>query len=145
MIIFSNIEINELLAECVEQIQFQARQKRVVMRLALAAEPIFIQSCAPSLRRILLKILANAVEFNILGGQVIISTAVSDNQTVSIKIKDTGVGMSEEEVTAALGSLSKSTEPVQTLSRNAYFAESEKLIEKRPPLFPSLAKRNKEL
>lgn len=70
MIIFSNIEINELLAECVEQIQFQARQKRVVMRLALAAEPIFIQSCAPSLRRILLKILANAVEFNILGGKL---------------------------------------------------------------------------
>lgn len=43
--------------------------------------------------------------------------------------------MSEEEVTAALGSLSKSTEPVQTLSRNAYFAESEKLIEKKGRLF----------
>ncbi len=138
---FSNIEINELLAECVEQIQFQARQKRVVMRLALAAEPIFIQSCAPSLRRILLKILANAVEFNILGGQVIISTAISDNQTVSIKIKDTGVGMSEEEVTAALGSLSKSTESGQTLSRNAYFAESDKLIEKKAASFSIVSEK----
>jgi sensor histidine kinase YesM len=81
------------------------------------------------------------VEFNILGGQVIISTAISDNQTVSIKIKDTGVGMSEEEVTAALGSLSKSTESGQTLSRNAYFAESDKLIEKKAASFSIVSEK----
>lgn len=128
--VVSNVEINELLAECAALTQPLARQKRVVMRLALASEPFFIRSHVPSLRRALLKILTNAVQFNMPGGQVIVSTAISDQQTFNIKVKDTGVGMSEEEVTIALDALIRSDDTRQESGRNIYLTEPEKLIEK---------------
>ncbi|MFM9152544.1 MAG: sensor histidine kinase, partial [Methylocystis sp.] len=126
--VLSNVEINELIAECVALTQSLARQKKVVMRLALVSETIFIRLHVPSLRRALLKILTNAVQFNMPGGQVIVSTAISNHQTFSIKIKDTGVGMSEDEVTTALDSLNRSNETSQPSGRNIYLTDGEKLI-----------------
>ena len=128
--VLSNVEINELVAECAARTQSLARQKRVVIRLALASESIFIRSHIPSLRRALLKILTNAVQFNMPGGQVIVSTAIVDHQTVSIKVKDTGVGMSEDEVMTALDSLNRSNEFRQGSGRNIYLTESDELNEK---------------
>ena len=125
--VLSNVEINELIAECVALTQSLARQKKVVMRLALVSESIFIRLHVPSLRRALLKILTNAVQFNMPGGQVIVSTAISNHQTFSIKIKDTGVGMSEDEVTTALDSLNRSNETRQPSGRNIYLTDAEKL------------------
>lgn len=126
--VLSNVEINELIAECVALTQSLARQKKVVMRLALVSESFFIRLHVPSLRRALLKILTNAVQFNLPGGQVIVSTAISNHQTISIKIKDTGVGMSEDEVTTALDSLNRSNETRQPSGRNIYLTDAEKLI-----------------
>ena len=43
-----------------------------------------------------------AVKFNEPGGQVIVSTAVVENGAIAIRVRDTGLGMSEEEIETAM-------------------------------------------
>ena len=55
-----------------------------------------------SLRQIILNILSNAVKFNHAGGQVIVSTTQQENGEVILRIRDTGIGMSREDMKRAL-------------------------------------------
>ena len=96
------VDANAVISECVSIMQTQANQGRVVMRLALAPRLPPIRADARSLKQILLNLLSNAVKFNEPGGQVIVSTALTDAGFVVIRVKDTGVGMSDEEVQTAL-------------------------------------------
>ena len=54
------------------------------------------------LRQVLGNLLSNAVKFNEAGGQVIVSTALTDAGHAVIRVKDTGLGMTEQELATAL-------------------------------------------
>ncbi len=99
---FSRVDANAAIAECASIMQAQANQGRVVMRLALAAGLPPLRADARSLKQILLNLLSNAVKFNEPGGQVIVSSALNDAGSVVIRVKDTGIGMSEADVATAL-------------------------------------------
>jgi signal transduction histidine kinase len=101
---FAEVDANRVIAECVALIQPQANRERVITRLALAPRLPPITADERSLRQIVLNLLANAVRYNEPGGQVIISTALSDSGHAVLRVKDTGVGMSE-------GDLRKAMEP----------------------------------
>jgi signal transduction histidine kinase len=55
-----------------------------------------------SLRQIILNLLSNAIKFTRPGGQVIVSTAMEESGEVVIRVRDTGVGMSEKDIATAL-------------------------------------------
>lgn len=141
--VISSAAINELVAACVAQTQSLAREKKVVIRLALAPESIFIRANVPSLRRALLCILTNAVQFNMAGGQVIVSTAISDHQSFSIKIKDTGVSVSGDEIITALDSSNRPNGSRQSAYRNIYLTEPEKLIERSSASFSIISEEKR--
>jgi signal transduction histidine kinase len=82
--------------------QPQANREKVITRLALAANLPPVHADERSLRQIVLNLLANAVRYNEPGGQVIVSTALSDSGHAALRVKDTGVGMSESELRTAL-------------------------------------------
>jgi len=96
------VDANAVIADSVAIMQPQANRARVVMRLALAERLPSIRADARSLKQILLNLLSNAVKFNEPGGQVIVSTALTDAGAVAIRVKDTGIGMSEEDIATAL-------------------------------------------
>ena len=52
--------------------------------------------------RSLLNLLSNSIKFTGAGGQVIISTAQTDDHEVVLRVRDTGSGMSEKELQIAL-------------------------------------------
>ncbi len=99
---FARVDANAVIAECASIMQAQANQARVVLRLALAPCLPPLRADARSLKQILLNLLSNAVKFNEPGGQVIVSSALNDAGSVVIRVKDTGIGMSEEDVATAL-------------------------------------------
>ncbi len=99
---FAPVDTNIVIAECVSIMQPQAGHRRIVMRQALAPALPLIQADIRALRQILLNLLSNAVKFTQAGGQVIVSSTLSDAGYVLIRVKDTGVGMTEEEVRMAL-------------------------------------------
>jgi len=99
---FSRVDANTVIAECASIMQAQANRGRVVMRLALAQDLPPLRADARSLRQILLNLLSNAVKFNEPGGQVIVSSALTEAGSVVLRVKDTGIGMSEADVATAL-------------------------------------------
>lgn len=99
---FTSVDINAVVAECVSIMQPQANRDRVVMRLSLAPNLPNIVADERSMRQIVLNLLSNAVKFNEPGGQAIVSTALTDAGHAVVRIKDTGVGMSDDEVETAL-------------------------------------------
>jgi signal transduction histidine kinase len=63
-------------------------------------------------RQIVLNLLSNSIKFTGAGGQVIVSTALNDNGEVVLRVRDTGIGMSEKDLVTAL-------EPFRQLTTSA--------------------------
>jgi PAS domain S-box-containing protein len=99
---FTSVDANRIVGECVHLMQPQASRERVIMRQSLAPHLPQIVADERALRQIVLNLLSNAIKFNEAGGQVIISTAFTDAGHAVIRIRDTGIGMSESDVQTAL-------------------------------------------
>ena len=106
------IDLNKVIAECVAIMQPQASRERIIMRLSLAPHLPQIKADERSLRQIVLNLLSNGVKFNEPGGQVIVATAATEGGEVVMRIRDTGLGMSADDIATAL-------EPFRQLSARA--------------------------
>ena len=99
---FGNVDLNDLTQQCVGIMQPQANRARIIIRTSLTPALPQVVADERSLRQIVLNLLANSIKFTGPGGQVIVSTAVSDSSEVVLRVRDTGVGMSEKDIEAAL-------------------------------------------
>jgi PAS domain S-box-containing protein len=99
---FAGISLNEVVGACVSALSQQAARERIVVRTSFAAKLPSVIADERSVRQIVGNIVSNAVKFTQAGGQVIVSTAVTDQGEVVIRVRDTGIGMSDQEVEAAL-------------------------------------------
>lgn len=99
---FANINLNALAAGCIAQLQPQAARERILVRTSYALKQPSILADERSVRQAVLNILSNAVRFTDAGGQVIVSTAVTDRGLVALRVRDTGIGMTGAEIDAAL-------------------------------------------
>ncbi len=99
---FVSVNLNELVAQCVALLQQQANKERVIIRTALGQNLPPIVADARSVRQIALNLLSNSIKFTGAGGQVIVSTALNDDNEAVLRVRDTGVGMSENELQTAL-------------------------------------------
>ena len=99
---FGEVDINTVLLNTANVLQETANKGSVVVRLSLASHLPSIVADERSLTQITLNILSNAIKFTPEGGQVIVSTARTADGEVAIRVKDTGVGMSEADIAMAL-------------------------------------------
>jgi PAS domain S-box-containing protein len=99
---FTAVPLNELVRESINLMQPQANRARVVLRSSLSQEVPAIVADHRTMRQIVLNLLSNSVKFTGPGGQVIASTRLAENGEALLRIRDTGEGMSEEELTRAL-------------------------------------------
>lgn len=99
---FANVSLNELTQQCVGIMQPQASRARIIIRTSLTPGLPQVVADERSLRQIVLNLLSNSIRFTGPGGQVIVSTAFADGGEAVLRVRDTGVGMSEKDVEAAL-------------------------------------------
>ncbi len=99
---FTNVNLNDLVSACVALLQPQAARDRIVMRTSFVPKLLPVVADERSVRQIILNLVSNAIKFTDAGGQVIVSTAVTDRGEVAFRVRDTGIGMTEQEVEAAL-------------------------------------------
>ena len=99
---FVSVNLNDLVQQCVAIMQQQANRERVIIRTSLAASLPQIVADARSMRQIALNLLSNSIKFTGAGGQVIVSTALTDAQEAVLRVRDTGSGMSEKDLEIAL-------------------------------------------
>jgi PAS domain S-box-containing protein len=99
---FTSVDLNEIVSSCVAIMQPQANSARVLVRSQLAQRLPPVVADARSVRQIVLNILSNAAKFTEPGGQVIISTGLTERGAAVVRVRDTGVGMSEADLEAAM-------------------------------------------
>ena len=96
------VDVNALVGESVTTMQGQAQRDRVIIRTSLATHLPQVLADVRALKQIMLNLLSNAVKFNEPGGQVIVSTAAVESGRIAIRVRDTGLGMSEDEIETAM-------------------------------------------
>ena len=99
---FANVSLNDLTQQCVALMQPQANRDRIIIRTSLPSSLPQVVADARSVRQIVLNLLSNSIKFTDAGGQVIVSTALNDTGDVALRVRDTGVGMSEKDLATAL-------------------------------------------
>ena len=99
---FVSVNLNDLVQQCVAIMQQQANRERVIIRTSLHGNLPQIVADARAMRQIMLNLLSNSIKFTGAGGQVIISTAQTDDHEVVLRVRDTGSGMTEKELQIAL-------------------------------------------
>lgn len=99
---FERVNLNEITQQSVAIMQPQAARARVVVRSALSMTVPDIIADTRSVRQIVLNLLSNSIKFTGAGGQVIVSTAATDRGEVMLRVRDTGIGMSEKDIEVAL-------------------------------------------
>jgi PAS domain S-box-containing protein len=99
---FANQNLNDLVESCVAVMQSQANRERIIIRSSLSHALPPVVADARTLRQIALNLIGNSIHLANAGGQVIVSTALSDLGEVVLRIRDTGPGLNDNEVAAAL-------------------------------------------
>ncbi len=82
--------------------QPQANRERIIIRTSLAHLLPPVIADARALRQITLNLIGNSIHLANAGGQVIVSTALSDFGEVVLRVRDTGHGLNDNEVAAAM-------------------------------------------
>jgi signal transduction histidine kinase len=114
---FTSQNLNELVESCVAVMQPQANRERIIIRTSLAHTLPPVIADARALRQITLNLIGNSIHLANTGGQVIVSTALSDFGEVMLRVRDTGHGLNDNEVAAAL-------EPFRTSAPSDQASES---------------------
>ncbi len=99
---YEAVSLNDTLAETVALMQPQANRERVIIRSSFASRLPEVVADLRSIRQVALNILSNAIRYTQAGGQVIVSTAYEASGDVVMRVRDTGVGMSQAEIEQAL-------------------------------------------
>ncbi len=99
---FEAVSLNEALSGAVSMMQPQANRNRVIIRSSFAADLPEVVADLRSVKQIALNLLSNAVRYTPAGGQVTVSTNYELTGGVSIRVRDTGIGMTSQEVEQAM-------------------------------------------
>ncbi|MGL4810139.1 MAG: PAS domain-containing sensor histidine kinase, partial [Beijerinckiaceae bacterium] len=99
---FESVNVNEIVRGVVSLMQPQSQRGRIVVRSAMTTKLPLVIADARALKQIVLNLLSNAVKFTDPGGQVIVSTTLTDLGEVAIRVRDTGIGMTPAEVEQAM-------------------------------------------
>src|SRR4051812_7083700 len=96
------IDLERLIGGCVRVMRRQAEAAGLQLVVAPTERSSAVVGDELKLRQVLLNLVANALKFNRVGGNVTIAVRDVEPNWVEITVSDTGVGMSLEEVAVAL-------------------------------------------
>lgn len=99
---YEAVSLNDVLGESVATMQPEANRNRVIIRSSFASGLPDVVADLKTVRQIALNLLSNAVRYTQAGGQVIVSTSYESDGNVIMRIRDTGIGMSQGEIDQAL-------------------------------------------
>jgi len=99
---FTSQNLNETVEGCVTMMQPHASRERIIIRTSLAQALPPVVADERALRQITLNLIGNSIRLANPAGQVIVSTALSDFGEVVLRVRDTGQGLNENEVAAAM-------------------------------------------
>jgi PAS domain S-box-containing protein len=98
----SAVNLNEVVSESVLEMQTQANEARVIVRVSLAPAAGRVLADLGAVRQIVGNLLGSALRNSRPGGQVIVSTGVTPARDMVLRLRDNGGGITETAIAAAL-------------------------------------------
>lgn len=99
---FANQDLNQTIEQCVAVMQPQANRERIIIRTSLAHALPSVKADARALRQIAMNLIGSSIHLANAGGQVIVSTATTDFGDIVLRVRDTGPGLNDNEIAAAM-------------------------------------------
>ncbi len=115
----TNQDLNSLVEQCVAVMQPHANRERIIIRTSLAHALPAVKADARALRQIALNLIGNSIHLANAGGQVIVSTATTDFGDIVLRVRDTGPGLNDNEIAAAMEPFRAGGAPDQTTDSSA--------------------------
>jgi signal transduction histidine kinase len=103
-----NISISKILKECVEDIRLTAKEKGIYLKLEKSEKLPMIRGDEDKIKQSLHNIINNAVLYTQEGG-ITISTRKKAGGKILVQIKDTGIGISKDDLSKIFKSFSRGT------------------------------------
>jgi PAS domain S-box-containing protein len=110
---FTAVSVADVTDHATRLLQDTATRGRVLVRKSIPDKLPRVVADLRAMRQVMLNLLSNAIKYTDPGGQVIVSAQVSANGELSLRMKDTGVGMNAAQVQDALEPFKR----VETLGR----------------------------
>jgi PAS domain S-box-containing protein len=99
---FTSVNFSDVADYTLKLLQEQATAARVVLRKSMPADLPNVVADLRSMRQVMLNLLSNAIKFTDAGGQVVISAQLLSSGELKLKVKDTGIGMDQDQLKDAL-------------------------------------------
>ncbi|MEL6750886.1 MAG: PAS domain-containing sensor histidine kinase [Pseudomonadota bacterium] len=99
---FDTCDLNTIVSNTVAMMQADANKDRVIIRTSLSAAVPKVVADPRSLRQVILNLVSNGIKYTRAGGQVIVSTVLDEGGAVTLRVRDTGIGMSASDLDQAM-------------------------------------------
>lgn len=99
---FTAVNLGEVADYALRMLQEQAAAARVVLRKSLPSDLPNVVADLRAMRQVMINLVSNAIKFTNPGGQVIISAQLTETGELKLRIRDSGIGMDEEQLRGAL-------------------------------------------
>jgi two-component system, NtrC family, sensor kinase len=94
--VIQRLELNDLIDNITDVVKKEAAAKQIQIFTKFQPELPTVYSDPPLLRQVVLNLLVNATQAIDNGGDITVSTHISDDETVEITVEDNGCGIPEE-------------------------------------------------
>ncbi|HZT88573.1 MAG TPA: ATP-binding protein [Stellaceae bacterium] len=95
------VDLNEIVEDCAAARE-DCERAGLTLTTTAAPAPLLLWADQAKLRQVLANLLSNAVKFTEPGGSVAVSVALEAEDSVVLRVADTGIGMSAEDIPIAL-------------------------------------------
>jgi PAS domain S-box-containing protein len=99
---FTAVNLGEVAEHAMKLLAEQATSARVVLRKSFPADLPNVVADLRSMRQVMLNLMSNAIKFTDPGGQVVISAQLLATGELKLRVKDSGIGMDEDQLRNAL-------------------------------------------
>lgn len=91
------VNIHDIIEDAIELTKFKLKKKGITITKEFHKEPLFIFGETHYLGQVFVNLILNAYDSISGDGSITISTSADNNKNIKISIKDTGIGISEED------------------------------------------------
>jgi signal transduction histidine kinase len=99
---FGAVSISDVVDYATRMLEREAAERGVIMRTSISEKLPRVVADLRAMRQILINMVSNAVKYTDAGGEVTVSANVGKTGQLKLRIRDTGIGMTEAEIGNAL-------------------------------------------
>ena len=99
---FAAVSIHDVIDYAIATMKEEAARNGVILRKSLGEKLPRVVADLRAMRQILLNLLSNAVKFTDTGGQVILSAKMNAAGEMVLRVRDSGIGMTDDQIMDAL-------------------------------------------